>query len=74
MDHDATCTLLTLIQHLVLGFFAMCTSLGTAFLVHRRIRADRERWALKCGECQAIQNRVAARHKKARKSGEFKDA
>lgn len=41
MDHMVQCSTLLFVEHIVLGFFGMCSTVMCAFLVHRRIRADR---------------------------------
>lgn len=66
MDHPDPCSTLLFVEHLVLGLFAMLSTLGTAFLVHRRVRADRERHALSCPECRELEQSVTNRHRRGR--------
>lgn len=69
MDHMGQCSNALLVEHIVLAFFAMVTTCFTAFLVHRRIRADRERRSMKCPECLELDQKVTARHRRGNTRG-----
>lgn len=64
MDHLAPCPWLLAVEHIVIAFFTMVTAIATTFLVHRRIRADKERRALKCPECRALDQVVHERKRR----------
>lgn len=52
MDHMVQCSTLVFVEHIVLGFFGMCSTVMGVFLVQRRIRADRLQAKAHCKRCE----------------------
>lgn len=51
MDQVVQCYPLVAVQHIVLGTLTAITTVLCTFLVHRRVRADRERRVRTCKWC-----------------------
>lgn len=58
------CDWTMVVEHIVLGFFAMCSAAFSAYLVHGQRRADRERRELNCEWCRAHHSRYRHVHEK----------
>ena len=59
LDQPSPCSMTSAVEHIVVAFFAMVQVCLTAFLVQRRVQADRERRATKCDGCKEAQVAIA---------------
>lgn len=64
MDQPSPCSTLLFVEHVVLAFFQLVTACFTAFLVSRRIAADRREHVMKCPECREVERQVLERDRR----------
>jgi hypothetical protein len=69
MSESGPCNMWMAVQHIVIAFFTFGSTVIGMFLVHRRIRADRERRAMKCSECRRVESELVERNKARRGNG-----